>query len=195
MMLIKQKDTHEKLLKQQAKDYNIKIERVQNAMKTERAQTDIKYEEIKNEINEIKSTLDRTARNSPKEELNAFMREIQEQYKSEFAKFNKELAKKTKVTSDYEGKYRQLKEQFKKLRRENESLKVNRSASKDRNYSKIIDENQKLRDTISVLQLSLLKSGRTEEVKFTCSQCKTQYRANQDLSLKIKKVKTNKNFE
>ena len=28
LMLLKQKDTHEKLLKQQAKDYNIKIERV-----------------------------------------------------------------------------------------------------------------------------------------------------------------------
>ena len=45
-------------------------------MKTERAQTDIKYEEIRNEINEIKQTIERTARNSPKEELNAFMREI-----------------------------------------------------------------------------------------------------------------------
>ena len=76
MMLIKQKDTHEKLLKQQATDYNMKIERVQYAMKTERAQTDIKYEEIRNEINEIKHTLDKTTRNSPKEELNAFMRQI-----------------------------------------------------------------------------------------------------------------------
>jgi hypothetical protein len=60
-----------------------------------------------------------------------------------------------------------------KLKKENESLARSRVSSKDRNGAKLLDENQKLKDTVSVLQLSLLKSGRTETLKFTCQSCKT----------------------